>query len=257
MRKVKLLTALVVLVGLIEHTIAWASMLSDVPITTREMSNKMQSEIEEALLILGEVDSIDPEEFKKIESELKEIELRNKEMFSKQGELSKRYLELEIKKIKSRGSRKIKEVESEIKKVISEFKEMESELKEMRSRIRGITSKFLKKEELQEEALYDFRKISWGMNKEQVKKMETAKLINEDEDSIAYQASVAGLDCAIFYKFTQGKLVNAGYSITQAHSNKNDYISDYNKLKKILTKKYGKPIKDFSRWKNDLYKDDK
>ena len=34
----------------------------------------------------------------------------------------------------------------------------------------------------------------------------------------------------------------------------NKYINDYNKLKEILTRKYGSPIKSDSRWFNDLYK---
>ena len=43
---------------------------------------------------------------------------------------------------------------------------------------------------------------------------------------------------------------------THSHSNENDYILDFNKLKEILTKKYGKPIEDERLWKNDLYRDD-
>jgi len=40
------------------------------------------------------------------------------------------------------------------------------------------------------------------------------------------------------------------------HYHKNDYISDYNSIKKIITKKYKEPSEDKSYWKNDLFKDD-
>ena len=41
------------------------------------------------------------------------------------------------------------------------------------------------------------------------------------------------------------------------HTNKNFYINDYEELKEILTKKYGKPKKDEKIWDNELYKDDR
>jgi len=44
--------------------------------------------------------------------------------------------------------------------------------------------------------------------------------------------------------------------LVESHTNKNDFITDYNDFKKILTKKYGKPKQDETLWKNDLYKDD-
>jgi len=112
------------------------------------------------------------------------------------------------------------------------------------------------KEEPKKEDLYDFRKTNWGMTKAQVKKTEKSKLVNEDENLLVYQGTVSGLDCLIVYIFAEGKLVRAKYIFTKTHSNKNDYISDFNTLKEVLTKKYGKPVKDSHIWKNDLYRDD-
>ena len=106
------------------------------------------------------------------------------------------------------------------------------------------------------ERLYDFRKTTWGMGKIQVKKTEKGKIVKEDEDLLAYQGTVGGFDCLILYIFAEGKLVRAKYVFTETHSNQNDYISDFNTLKEILTKKYGKPDDDSHIWKNDLYKDD-
>jgi len=40
------------------------------------------------------------------------------------------------------------------------------------------------------------------------------------------------------------------------HTNSNAFIEDLNKLKSILTEKYGKPESDDVVWLDDLYKDD-
>ncbi len=112
------------------------------------------------------------------------------------------------------------------------------------------------KEEQKKEDLYDFRKTNWGINKAQVKITEKGKIVKEDENLIAYQGNISGLDCFIFYILAEGKLVRAKYAFTETHSNKNDYIPDYNSLKETLIKKYGKPIEDSHLWKNDLYRDD-
>jgi len=42
----------------------------------------------------------------------------------------------------------------------------------------------------------------------------------------------------------------------EIHSNKSDFIQDYNNFNEILKKKYGEPLEDKRFWKNDLYKDD-
>jgi len=112
------------------------------------------------------------------------------------------------------------------------------------------------KEEPKKERLYDFRKTTWGMNKIQVKKTEKSKILMEDKDMLVYGGNVSGLDCIIIYTFIEGKLVRGSYTFTKTHTNKNDYISDYNDLKETLIKKYGKPIKDTHIWKNDLFRND-
>ena len=112
------------------------------------------------------------------------------------------------------------------------------------------------KEESKKEGLYDFRKTTWGMSKIQVEKMEKGKIVKEEGNLLAYQGNVGGLDCFILYIFAEEKLVRAKYVFTETHSNKNDFISDYNNLKETLIKKYGKTCNDSQLWKNDLYRDD-
>lgn len=102
----------------------------------------------------------------------------------------------------------------------------------------------------------DFRKTTWGMTKDQVKKTETSEILKETDEVLAYRAELAGYESFVIYIFAGDKLTRAKYSIIEQHSNKNDYISDYNSIKELLEKKYGTPKEDEKVWKNDLYKDD-
>lgn len=103
---------------------------------------------------------------------------------------------------------------------------------------------------------YTFRKTTWGMSKEAVETTEIGKILYDTEEMLVYEGSIAGLDCEIIYISTEGKLVRAKYLITEEHSNKNMYISDYDNLKEKLIRKYGQPISDTHYWSRDLYKDD-
>lgn len=118
------------------------------------------------------------------------------------------------------------------------------------------TWEYVVKEEPIKKDKYNFRKTTWGMTKEQVKKTEKGKVEIEKDNSLIYSGKVGGLECGIGYVFAEGKLVRTRYLIIEKHTNKNDYITDYKSLKEILTKKYGKPIEDKQYWKKDLYKND-
>lgn len=104
---------------------------------------------------------------------------------------------------------------------------------------------------------YTFRKTTWGMNKEQVKQTEKEKeIIYEDETMLAYDYRMLELNCKIVYIFVEGKLVRTKYPITEEHTNKNQYILDYNILRAALSKKYGKPLDAKLIWINPLYESD-
>ena len=108
---------------------------------------------------------------------------------------------------------------------------------------------------------YDFRKTIWGMTKDEVKSTENNEIIDEDlgstEEVIVYKDQISSFDCFVGYIFVENKLASAGYYINEEHSNKNAYIDDYEKLKDLLSKKYGNPIRDDVIWRDDLYKEDK
>lgn len=100
-----------------------------------------------------------------------------------------------------------------------------------------------------------FRKAKWGMSLKQVQRREKKKLMAKRKGALLYQDSISGMKADIGYIFVLNKLVRGVYMFSVEHSNQNDYISDFKKLKRILTKKYGKPISDKTYWENNHYKD--
>lgn len=105
---------------------------------------------------------------------------------------------------------------------------------------------------------YNFRKANWGMSREQVRATEDKKPDFEDDTSLGYDVKINGKDFRCIYGFLEDKLYNGGYGFAGKHTNDNLYIDDYEELKKILTKKYGKPKTDLPGiWKNNLYKNDR
>lgn len=110
--------------------------------------------------------------------------------------------------------------------------------------------------EMSEAEDFSFRKTKWGMSIEDVKSSETLKIAEENENYLGYKTSVIDKKVYIVYFFIENQLVRSRYVLAESHSNRNDYITDYNEFKEILTKKYGKPKRDETFWKNDLYQDD-
>ena len=104
-----------------------------------------------------------------------------------------------------------------------------------------------------EEVKYDFRKTNWGMSKEQVKATEDKKPNFEDNTMLSYKVTISEKDFECAYLFLEDKLYGSGYLFFGEHNN-NLYIDDYEELKEILNKEYGKPKIDKVTWKNDLFK---
>lgn len=104
----------------------------------------------------------------------------------------------------------------------------------------------------------DFRNVKWGMSKEEVKEHEESDLTLDRESGLAYQnLRVARFDTVLTYHFNvNNELFSAGYYLIHEHSNKNDFIDDFEYLKNLLIDKYGEPKEDEIIWKDDLYKDD-
>lgn len=105
---------------------------------------------------------------------------------------------------------------------------------------------------------YTFRKTKWGMTVSQVKSSETLTVSDyqheEGREGLMYKTTVINKSVLLFYLFVDNKLVNAMYSLQERHTNKNDYITDYEDFKDVLISKYGRPQTDEVLWKNDLFK---
>lgn len=101
-----------------------------------------------------------------------------------------------------------------------------------------------------------FRNATWGMSKEEVEKVEVEDKISDDGKSLLYSTQVNNLNAALLYRFVDNQLVRTGYVIEENYTNENQYIYDFDDLKKALSEKYGNPISDDVIWHSDLYKDD-
>lgn len=101
----------------------------------------------------------------------------------------------------------------------------------------------------------DFRGFSWGESISAVREKESYELIHEIENGLLYKGSISNVRVLIHYEFIDGKLSSGMYLNIEQHTNKNDYISDYNRLKELLSMKYGMPSTDHIAWKNELFRD--
>ena len=113
------------------------------------------------------------------------------------------------------------------------------------------------------EAESDFRQVSWGMTPEEVEQAETrAKKLYAVSDeqspfsSLVYDANIAGKAFSLEYIFLNGKLNRAILVGQGNYVNKNNHVSEYETLKKMLTERYGAPTEDETTWSQTFYKDD-
>ena len=125
----------------------------------------------------------------------------------------------------------------------------------------ALLTQFILVASAQDESGFDFRKTKWGMSEAEVKASEGSQpqagpKSPSFDNILIYQGNVANLTAFCAYKFVSNQLVETAYVFTEEHSNLNLYISDYNKIKEILTGKYGQPTSDRTVWKNNLYRDD-
>ena len=110
----------------------------------------------------------------------------------------------------------------------------------------------------QEKQDYDFKKIIWGMLREQVTENETEKVLSDKDNHLVYYGvEVANMNAYLYYFFANKQLVRTQYIFIDKHTNENLFIDDYNKLVAILTTKYGIPEYDRGIWSDNSYKKDK
>lgn len=102
----------------------------------------------------------------------------------------------------------------------------------------------------------DFRVAKWGDTIEQIKAKEGKDNLSSTADIYMFYDNLAGMPCIVGYVFTDNRLSMAKYLFKQEHSNKSDFIDDYNKIVGLLSKKYGEPYHNAPYWKNTTFKGD-
>ena len=100
----------------------------------------------------------------------------------------------------------------------------------------------------------DFRKSSWGSNKEEIRLKAKGKLVKEADNFLIYKGKLGKYATFYTYIFKEDQLTNGWVNFRQIYKNKNKYFFLFNRLKKGLTKKFGKPVKDEAIWTDDSYK---
>lgn len=101
-----------------------------------------------------------------------------------------------------------------------------------------------------------FRSSDWGDSVAQTKVAEKLEPLHEVSDYLLYEAQVGGFPANLSFQFVNDMLHTTYYDFKQEHADRNDFLADFESLKKLMSIKYGKEdeIKDF--WHNELYRDD-
>lgn len=103
----------------------------------------------------------------------------------------------------------------------------------------------------------DIRNIKWGATKEQVIAAE-GKQPDENVGTVLtfYDVTAGGYPANVFYQFNdEDECYSVSYLLTTTHTNDNDYIDDYQSLKRKMSEKYGDPTIDEETWSQSLFKD--
>ena len=106
----------------------------------------------------------------------------------------------------------------------------------------------------QDSPKFAFRQTTWGMSKDEVKNSEKLKLISGGPNRLLYRGIVYSMVTLVVYKFSKGKLSSGTYIFEEEHSNKNDYIDYYAKVKSSLVQMYDTPKEDRTDWKKDTFR---
>lgn len=99
---------------------------------------------------------------------------------------------------------------------------------------------------------FDFRNTYWGMTHQKVKESEDGTPDNEKTEVITYSGEFEGMPAIIGYLFEDGKLVRAGYLMTESYGEPELYMKDFDSLKDYFTRTYGKPEYDMGNWREGV-----
>lgn len=91
-----------------------------------------------------------------------------------------------------------------------------------------------------------FRNVTFGMNLEEVKRSEDAKIVKETKNVLGYETIIATYQTTLAYYFNENnELYGIRFGVTNVFNNKDSYKEAYNKIKQALIDKYGQPDPNF------------
>ncbi|VVM72412.1 hypothetical protein PS645_01831 [Pseudomonas fluorescens] len=102
----------------------------------------------------------------------------------------------------------------------------------------------------------NFRKLSWGTHRLNIKQSEPSTSWLEGEGYLGFESALGGNECLVLFVLLNDILVRGKYVFNQKFANDNTYLSKFDEFKEMLQKKYGAPESDNEYWLNDLYQDD-
>jgi len=98
----------------------------------------------------------------------------------------------------------------------------------------------------------------WGMSSDHLKREKGQPAHSGDSQGykiMGYQKEILERNCLIGYYFSNDKLKGAKLSFLEQHSNKNQNIADFKRIKDLLIQKYGRPIEDKISWEDVTHKE--
>ena len=102
----------------------------------------------------------------------------------------------------------------------------------------------------------DFRNARFGMSPKEVQATEeNADWETPEKNVLAFNTELGGFDASAGYIFINEKFVRGTYLITEEYQNNNEYLRDFEYLNNLLTKKYGAPKENKTKWIDDRWKD--
>jgi hypothetical protein len=100
----------------------------------------------------------------------------------------------------------------------------------------------------------------WGLSREKFLKLEGQPIRrNKSDDGVEileYVRKIWGAECLVEYVFAENQLMKIKCNFLAHYDNKNQYIEDYDKIKELFSRQFGKPDADNITWQNPLYKED-
>lgn len=132
--------------------------------------------------------------------------------------------------------------------------------KQAQSNPQNVSERTTERTEITQQPVEGFRGVRWGSSADAIRSTESLPFNREELSGkhrkfLGYEGQLAGMSVEVGYGLYDNVLVDGIYMIKERHINPNDYIADFERLKTLLTNKYGNPTLAKMTWKNELLKD--